>query len=100
VDSATLLAWLDTAGSGACVLVRWISRGGTLRRRADATGSPPAVVIGHFGLALAGLVIWVGYVIAGLAALAWTAVGVLLPVAGLGMATGTVGLPGPAHQER
>jgi hypothetical protein len=94
MDIAALIAWLVTAGSGAYVLGNWISHGGSLRRRTGGTGSPPAVVIGHFSLALAGLVIWVAYMVTGWAALAWTAVGVLLPVAGLGMAALTVGLPG------
>ncbi len=96
MDIAALVAWLITAGSGSYVLGTWISRGGTLRQRAGATGSPPAVIFGHFGLALSGLVIWVVYLIAGWTALAWTAVGVLLQVAGLGMATVFVGLPGRA----
>ena len=94
MDIAALIAWLVTAGSGAYVLGNWISHGGSLRRRTAGTGSPPAVIIGHFGLALAGLVIWVVYMVAGWAALAWTAVGVLLPVAGLGMAALAIGLPG------
>jgi manganese efflux pump family protein len=93
---AALAAWLVTAGSGAYVLGSWIAHGGKLRRRAGSTstGSPPTVIFGHFGLALSGLVIWVAYLVTGWAALAWTAVGVLLPVAGLGMATLVVGLPG------
>jgi hypothetical protein len=93
---AALFAWLVTAGSGAYVLGSWISHGGSLRHRAGgtSTGSPPTVIFGHFGLALSGLVIWVAYLATGWAALAWTAVGVLLPVAGLGMATLAVGLPG------
>ena len=94
MDIAALIAWLVTAGSGGYLLGSWLSHGGTLRSRAGGTGSPPAVIIGHFGLALAGLVIWVVYLVAGWTALAWTAVGVLLPVAGLGMATLTIGLPG------
>jgi len=94
MDTAALIAWLVTAGSGAYVLGNWISHGGSLRRRTAGTGSPPAVIIGHFSLALAGLVIWVVYMVAGWAALAWTAVGVLLPVAGLGMAALAIGLPG------
>jgi hypothetical protein len=97
LDIAALAVWLVTAGSGAYVLGSWISGGGTLRQRAGAAGSPPAVIFGHFGLALAGLLIWVAYLIAGWAALAWTAVGVLLPVAGLGMATVSIGLPGRAQ---
>jgi manganese efflux pump family protein len=93
---AALCAWVVTAGSGAYVLGSWITRGGSLRNRAGSasTGSPPTVIFGHFGLALSGLVIWVVYLVTGWAALAWAAVGVLLPVAGLGMATLTVGLPG------
>jgi manganese efflux pump family protein len=93
---AALFAWLVTAGSGAYVLGSWITHGGSLRHRAGGTttGSPPTVIFGHFGLALSGLVIWVAYLVTGWTALAWTAVGVLLPVAGLGMATLAVGLPG------
>jgi hypothetical protein len=93
---AALIAWLVAAGSGGYVLGSWIARGGTLRRRAPGTGtgSPPAMLFGHFGLALSGLVIWVAYLVTGWAALAWVAVAVLLPVAGLGMATLVTGLPG------
>jgi hypothetical protein len=101
MDVAALIAWLVTAGSGAYVLGTWISGGGSLRRRTDPgdrTGSPPLVIIGHFGLALAGLVLWALYLAVGWAALAWTAVCVLLPVAGLGMAALTVGLPGRAQR--
>jgi manganese efflux pump family protein len=91
-----LIAWLVAAGSGAYVLGSWIAHGGTLQRRARgaSTGSPPALLFGHFGLALGGLVIWIAYLVTGLAALAWVAVAVLLPVAGLGMATLATGLPG------
>jgi hypothetical protein len=93
---AALIAWLVAAGSGGYVLGSWIARGGTLQRRArgTGTGSPPAMLFGHFGLALSGLVIWVAYLVTGWAALAWVAVAVLLPVAGLGMATLVTGLPG------
>jgi manganese efflux pump family protein len=93
---AALIAWLVTAGSGAYVLGSWIAGGGSLRRRARGagTGSPPALIFGHFGLALCGLALWVVYLVTGWAALAWVAVGVLLPVAGLGMATLVNGLPG------
>ena len=93
---AALIAWVVAAGSGAYVLSSWIARGGTLRRRArgESTGSPPALLFGHFGLALSGLVVWIAYLVTGWAALAWVAVAVLLPVAGLGMATLATGLPG------
>jgi manganese efflux pump family protein len=92
---AALIAWLVAAGSGAYVLGSWIARGGSLRRpaRGTGTGSPPALLFGHFGLALCGLASWVAYLVTGWAALAWVAVAVLLPVAGLGMATLVTGLP-------
>jgi len=94
MDIAALIAWLVTVAAGGYLLGSWLSHGGTLRRRVGGTGSPPAVIIGHFGLALTGLVIWIIYLVVGWAALAWTAVGVLLPVAGLGMAALSIGLPG------
>lgn len=93
---AALIAWLVAAGSGAYVLGSWIAHGGTLQRRARGagSGSPPALLFGHFGLALSGLAVWIAYLVTGWAALAWVAVAVLLPVAGLGMATLAIGLPG------
>ena len=96
MDTAALIAWLITATSGLYVLRNWMSHGGSLRPRAGATGSPPAVIVGHFGLAAAGLVIWIVYLIAGWNALAWIAVAALLPVAGLGMAALATGLPASA----
>jgi hypothetical protein len=56
-------------------------------------GVPRAVVGGHAALALTGLGIWIGFLVTGATALAWTAVGVVLAVAGLGMATLAGGLP-------
>jgi manganese efflux pump family protein len=100
LDLAALIAWLTAAGSGAYVLSGWLRHGGAarLRRRvapaAVETGSPPVVVLGHFGLAVTGLILWVIYLITGWVPLAWAAVLVLLPVAGLGMALVVVGLPG------
>jgi manganese efflux pump family protein len=91
---AALIAWLITACSGGYLLGSWISHGGSLRRRGSTgQGSPPLVVMGHASLALTGLALWAAYLGTGWAALAWVAVAVLLPVAGLGMATLTVGLP-------
>lgn len=91
---AALIAWLVTASSGSYLLGSWIAHGGSLRRRGSAgLGSPPPVIVGHAGLALTGLAVWTGYLVTGWTALAWVAVGVLLPVAGLGMATLATGLP-------
>ena len=92
---AALGAWLITAGSGAYLLGSWIIGSGIRRRRWPlAAGAPPAVLLGHFGLAATGLVVWVIYLLADWTPLAWTAVALLLLVAGLGLALATLGLPG------
>ena len=93
VRIAALLAWLLTAASGGYMLIRWWRAGGRLRRTAAAV--PPVVVLGHAGLALLGLGLWAVFAATGWAAVAWVAVGVLTPVAGLGMAVLLIGLPSP-----
>jgi hypothetical protein len=90
---AALGAWLITAGSGAYLLGSWIISSGIRRKRTPPAGAPPAVLLGHFGLAATGLVVWVIYLIADWTPLAWTAVGLLLPITGLGLAMATLGLP-------
>jgi len=90
---AALGAWILAAVSGSYILSRWIAHGGMRRPRTGGAGLPPVVIFGHFTLAAAGLLVWIIYLVTGLAAVAWTAVGLLLPVAGLGMAMVTIGLP-------
>ncbi len=102
---ATLAAWLLTIGAGAFMLAGWIRRGG-LRPRGGRSRLVPAVTLGHSGVASAGLLVWIAYLVTGLTGLGWLAVGMLLAAAGLGMATLTVwssrasrpgsGPPGPA----
>jgi len=89
-----LLAWLATAASGGYILVRWLLAGGSPRRRSP-TAAPPAMALGHAGFGLLGLVIWVVFVAAGGTALAWIAVAIMAPVAGLGMGVLALGLPSP-----
>ena len=86
-----------SAAAGAWMLAGWLARGGLRRRYTRVAGVPRAVIIGHFSLALTGLGIWIGFLATGLPALAWTAVGVILSVAGLGMATLASGLPEGHH---
>jgi len=82
---AALIAWLLTATGGFLLLARWVSEGGI---RSTGTNSPsrfpPAVIFGHLGLAAAGLVVWIVYLVAGSTTLAWIAFGLLVPVALLG----------------
>lgn len=80
---AALIAWLLTAAGGFYLLATWLSRGGA-RQQEGNSRFPVPVILGHFLLAAAGLVVWIVYLVAASAALAWTAFVILLPVALLG----------------
>ncbi|WP_182909708.1 hypothetical protein [Microbispora sp. H13382] len=78
---AALVTWLLTAVGGFVMLGTWIARGGRRTSRFS-----PGLIFGHFALAAAGLVVWIVYLFAGIAALAWVALVLLVPVALLGFA--------------
>jgi hypothetical protein len=90
---AALAAWVVTAMAGSWLIAGWLMHGGLRHRGSRGAGVPRPVVVGHFGLGLTGLGIWIAFVVTGLAVLAWTGVGAVLSVAGLGMATLAGGLP-------
>jgi hypothetical protein len=100
LDLAALAAWVLTAAAGVYLLagwlVAWLARllGRRRRRRADAA---TAFTVSHFGLALTGLGVWIGFVATDLAALAWVALGMVVLIAGLGMGVLSAALPGPAR---
>jgi hypothetical protein len=105
VRVAALLAWLAAAASGGYVLIRWLRAGGRLRRQVSAAepagavgGVPAAVIVGHVGFAVFGLLLWAGFMLTGWIALAWTATGLLGPVAGAGMGVLVLGLPSPGQR--
>ena len=89
-----LLAWLATAASGGWILLRWLRAGGNPLRRTP-TSAPPAVILGHVGGGLLGLVLWAAFMLSGWAVFAWVALGVMAPVAGAGMGVLALGLPRP-----
>ncbi|GAB3908414.1 hypothetical protein [Microbispora bryophytorum] len=78
---AALVTWLLTAVGGFVMLGIWIARGGPRAGRLS-----PGLIFGHFALAVAGLIVWIVYLFAGSAALAWVALVLLVPVALLGFA--------------
>jgi hypothetical protein len=84
MDIAALITWLVTALGGFYMLGTWISHGGLRQRQTGAGRLPVPVLFGHFSLAAVGLVVWVVYLFADARALAWTAFGLLMPVALLG----------------
>jgi len=96
VNLGALLAWLATAASGGWILVRWLLAGGSLRRKRPAA-APPAVTLGHVSGGALGLGLWVVFLATGWVAVAWVALGLLAPVAGLGMTVLLLGLPRPAR---
>jgi hypothetical protein len=59
---------------------------------------PPALIVGHAGLALGGFASWVSFLVTGKPALAWLAIGFLAPAIGLGVSTVTVWTPFPARR--
>jgi hypothetical protein len=80
-----LVTWLITVGLGGLMMARWVARGGLRAGGGGPRRSLPALNVAHFALALAGLAAWIGYLVTGLTGVAWTACGLLLPVAGFGM---------------
>ena len=91
---AALVTWLITAGGGFFMLGSWISHGGLSQQRSGTSRFPAPVIFGHFGLAAAGLVLWIAFVALHTRALGWIAFAALLPVAVLGFVMLLRWLPG------
>jgi hypothetical protein len=92
-----LITWLLDAGSGLYMLSTWIRHGGLRRVRAEGEGLAPVLVFSHFGLASAGLLLWISFLVTRVTALAWVAVTLLVLVIGLGISTVTLWTPFPAR---
>jgi hypothetical protein len=96
---AALISWLLAEGLGAGMFRSWLASGGARDRTGQARHDsvPPALILGHAGLALAGFVSWVSFLVTGMPPLAWLAIGFLAPAIGLGISTVTVWTPFPAR---
>jgi manganese efflux pump family protein len=81
---AALVTWLITASFGFFMLIRWASRGGVRRVAGADTHFPPVRVFSHVGLAAAGLIIWIVYLVTDSSVLAWIAFVDLVLVALIG----------------
>ncbi len=92
MNIAALITWLITAIGGFYRMGTWIARGAL--RSPGSSRLPAPVLFGHFLLAAAGLVVWIVYLAADKKALAWTAFGLLVPVALLGLTMFARWLPG------
>src|SRR5262249_33615421 len=83
---------------GAGMFRSWLAGGGRERRgQARQNSVLPALIVGHAGLAFAGFVSWVSFLVTWTPALAWLAIGFLAPAIGLGISTVTVWTPFPAR---
>ena len=91
---AALAAWIVTAAAGSYLLAGWLADGGP--RRVRITGTRPVIIAGHFTAAVAGLGTWIAFLATDVPVLAWVAVAVILPAAGLGMAALAAALLEPA----
>lgn len=85
MDIAALVAWLATAGGGLFLFGTWLSNGGMSRDEPTTSRFTPGLILGHAGLAAAGLMVWIAYLVSDEnETLAWVALGLLVPVAVLG----------------
>jgi hypothetical protein len=118
MEVAALVTWLVTAVGGFVLFGTWLARGGArnpahasaaagvARDAAGAAGLPvtaptrlwPPLVFGHVLLAVAGLVVWIVYLVNDSEALAWTAFVLLVPVALLGLTMFTRWLQAGDHR--
>jgi manganese efflux pump family protein len=81
---AALVTWLVTASFGFFMVIRWASRGGVRRTAGTDTHFPPVRVFSHLGLAAAGLIVWIIYLVTDSSVLSWIAFFELVAVALIG----------------
>jgi len=81
---AALIAWVITAGGGFVLLSIWLARGGMHQQQESGSRIRPPLILSHFLLAAAGLIIWIVYVVNDKDTLAWIAFAILAVVALLG----------------
>lgn len=85
---AALVSWAVTASLGLSLFGTWAARGGLGLRRAPFGRTrdlpppyvPAPLILAHALLAVSGLFVWVAYLIVDRNALAWAALGMLMPV--------------------
>jgi len=80
-----LIVWFVTALWGLYMLAVWLIENDATRKGNAASRLPLPVVLAHVMFAVTGLVVWVAYLLLDRPALAWTAVGILVAIAVLGL---------------
>ncbi|TDC75036.1 hypothetical protein [Actinomadura sp. 7K507] len=77
MEFAALGAWVVAAVGGGHLLIIWMANGGP---SAKVTRFPALVVVGHPLAGVAGLAVWIGYLVTARAEFAWLAFAALLVV--------------------
>ena len=80
-----LIVWFVTALWGLYMLIVWLIENDATRQGNSASRLPLPVILAHVTFAVTGLVVWVAYLLVDRPALAWTAVGILVAIALLGL---------------
>jgi hypothetical protein len=80
-----LIVWFVTALWGLYMLAVWLIENDATQKGSSASRLPLPVILAHAGLAVTGLVVWVAYLLLDRTVLAWTAVGILVAIALLGL---------------
>lgn len=80
-----LIVWFVTALWGLYMLAVWLIENDATRKGNAASRLPLPVVLAHVTFAVTGLGVWVAYLLLDRPALAWTAVGILVAIALLGL---------------
>ena len=90
---AALISWFVTAFVGLYLLAVWLIENDVTRRGAAASRLPGPVILAHILLALIGLVIWAVHLLSRSGTLGWTALGMLIIIAVLGVTMFTRWIP-------
>ena len=80
-----LIVWFVTALWGLYMLAVWLIENDATRQGNSASRLPLPVLLVHVGFAVTGLGVWVAYLLLDRPVLAWTAVGILVAIALLGL---------------
>lgn len=80
----TVIIWFSTVLIGLYMLAVWLIENDVTGRGVMPSRLPVPVIFGHLFLAATGLGVWVAYLVLDQMALAWTAIGILGAIAGLG----------------
>ncbi len=80
-----LIVWFITALWGLYMLAVWLIENDATRQGNSASRLPLPVILAHVGFAVTGLGVWVAYLLLDRPVLAWTAVGILVAIALLGL---------------